>query len=664
MLAVEKINVQFLGRVLFKDLSFTINAKDRVCFAGPNGAGKSTLMKIIVGLATPDSGKINKAKYIEVGYLPQEGIHLEGTSLFNEVETAFEDAVALQEKLDAASEKLGTLDPTSAEYADALEVFGEMQMHLENHDVSKMKPRIEKVLTGLGFEPSDFTRDVGEFSGGWQMRIALAKLLLREPAVLLLDEPTNHLDIDSQLWLENYITGYNGAVVIISHDRAFLDTIVKRTLAFEVGQVNEYHGNYSFYIKESEARREQLQREYDNQQREIEKTESFIRRFRAKSTKAAQVQSRIKALDKLVRLQPPQSVEKGMALRFPQPERAGQIAVELTGAKKAYGEHVIFQDFDFRLERGEKIAIVGANGAGKSTFSRLLSGADPLTAGERKTGHKVSISHFAQDHADSLNPAKTVLQTVEEGAAREVASNLRTLLGCFLFRGDDVFKLVSVLSGGERSRLSLAKMLLRPANLLILDEPTNHLDMQSQAVLQEAIMAYQGAIVIVSHNREFLDPIAEKVLEFYPDGRAPRTFLGNLSDFIDKKHQEESLAARTAPASTANTSATEPASGGKRKEQRKLEGQIRQQRANVLKPLNAKLEIVETSIATGETRKAEIETAMADPEFFKNKEAATATAAEYRTIASAIEKAYSDWSEVSDEIEQLEAGFAAKLGDP
>ncbi len=664
MLAVEKINVQFVGRVLYEDLSFTIGAKDRVCFAGPNGAGKSTLMKIIAGLTTPDSGKVNKAKYIEVGYLPQEGIHLQGRSLFEEAETAFEDAVALQEKLEAASERLGQLDASSPEYADALEVYGEMQLHLDNHDVGKMKPRIEKVLSGLGFKPGDLERDVGEFSGGWQMRIALAKLLLREPAVLLLDEPTNHLDIDSQLWLEGYITGYNGAVVIISHDRAFLDAIVRRTLAFEAGQVNEYHGNYSYYIKESEARREQLQREYDNQQREIEKTESFIRRFRAKSTKAAQVQSRIKQLEKMVRLQPPQAVEKGMALRFPQPERSGQIAVELTGTSKAYGDHLVFENFDFRLERGEKIAVVGANGAGKSTFSRLVSGADPLTAGERKVGHKVSISHFAQDHADSLNPAKTVLQTVEEVAAREVAGNLRTLLGCFLFRGDDVFKQVSVLSGGERSRLSLAKMLLRPANLLILDEPTNHLDMQSQAVLQEAIAAYQGAVIIVSHNREFLDPIAEKVLEFYPDAQPPRTFFGNLSDFVEKKRQEEALAGRSNPeeASPTQEKAAQPSSPANRKAQRQLEGQLRQQRANALKPLNANLEEIEETIASKEARKAEIESLMADPEFFKNKDGAAGTAAEYRELAAAIEKAYTDWSKVSDEIEKVEAEFSAKLG--
>ncbi len=671
MLAVDKVSVQFAGRVLYRDLSFTVSAKDRVCFAGPNGAGKTTLMKIIAGIMSPDSGTINRAKYVEVGYLPQEGVKVKGRSLFAEAESAFESAVDLQAKVDAAGERLGELDPKSEEYADALEVFGELQLHLDNCDVGKMKPRIEKVLTGLGFKHSDFGREVGEFSGGWQMRVALAKLLLKEPSVLLLDEPTNHLDIDSQLWLENYIGNYQGAVILISHDRAFLDAIVRKTLAFESGFVNEFSGNYSYYLEESVARREQLQRAYENQQRDIAKAEQFVNRFRAKARRASQAQSRLKQLEKMDRIELAPAPDKTINLRFPQPERSGQVVIELLGAKRAYGEHVVFQDFDFRIERGEKIAVVGANGAGKSTFSRIASGADPLTAGTRKVGHKVGVSHFAQDHAEKLNPNKTVLQTVEESAAREVAGNLRTLLGCFLFRGDDVFKQVSVLSGGERSRLSMAKMLLKPANFLILDEPTNHLDMQSQEVLQEALIAYEGALLIVSHNRSFLDPICEKVLEFYPDGRKPRLFLGNLSDFIDKKREEEAAAARAANAANAagGTPAAPARRGGKaapapaatspanQKEKRRQEAQLRQRRAETLKPLKAKLEEVETKIAEGEARKAEIEKQMADPEFFKDSEQSAAAAAEYREIAATIERAYTEWADASDAIERAETEF-------
>lgn len=652
-----------MGRTLYSDLSFTVSAKDRICFAGPNGSGKSTLMKIIADQMSPDSGTVNKAKYIEVGYLPQEGIKASGRTLFTETQTAFEDTVAIQGKIEAASTRLGELDPASPEYADTLEVYGELQLHLDKQEVDKMKPRIEKILIGLGFQHSDMDRDVGEFSGGWQMRIALAKLLLSEPSVLLLDEPTNHLDIDSQLWFENYIQNYGGAVILISHDRAFLDAIVRKTLAFEAGQVNEFAGNYSHYLEQSIILREQLQRAYQNQQREISKAEQFVNRFRAKARRASQAQSRLKQLDKMERIELAPAPDKTIKLRFPQPERSGQVVIELTSAKRAYGDHVIFDEFNLRIERGEKIAIVGANGAGKSTFSRILSGADPLSSGQRKTGHKVSISHFAQDHAEQLNPSRTVLQTVEDGAAREVSGNLRSLLGCFLFRGDDVFKQVSVLSGGERSRLSLAKMLLRPANFLILDEPTNHLDMQSQQILQEALKAYQGSFVIVSHNRDFLDPITDKVIEFYPEGKTPRIFLGNLSDFIDKKNQEQSSTAKHTlhPASSGKDGGKKSIVTGKRREQRKIEGLIRQQKADALKPLQGKLEEIEQSIIECEARKSQIENAMSNPEFFRNQDQAIKATADHRAISTTIEKHYSDWASTSDELERAKSNFAKKL---
>ena len=623
-------------------------------------------MKIIADQMTPDTGTVNKAKYIEVGYLPQEGIKVDGHTLFTETKTAFGDTVSIQEKIEAASAQLGELDPASPGYADALDVYGELQLQLDKLEVDKMKPRIEKVLVGLGFKHSDMERDVGEFSGGWQMRIALAKLLLSEPSVLLLDEPTNHLDIDSQLWLENYIQNYSGAVILISHDRAFLDAIVKRTLAFESGQVNEFSGNYSNYLEQSKILREQLQRAYDNQQRDITKAEQFINRFRAKARRASQAQSRLKQLDKMERIELAPSPDKAIKLRFPQPERSGQLVIELISSSRSYDQHVVFEKFNFRLDRGEKIAVVGANGAGKSTFSRVLSGADPLSSGERKTGHKVSISHFAQDHAEQLDPSKTVLQTVEDSAAREVAGNLRSLLGCFLFRGDDVFKQVSVLSGGERSRLSLAKMLLRPANFLILDEPTNHLDMQSQQILQEALRAYQGSCIIVSHNRDFLDPITDKVIEFYPENKTPRIFLGNLTDFIDKKNQgmsssqgQKSLEQK--PQSETDTKNDSPAN---RKEQRRIEGQLRQQKADALKPIQKKLEEIEEQIAELEEQKHQLETEMKSPGFFKDKEQSMQSSSLHREISLRIEKHYSEWAVISDELETTEMDFDAKLSTP
>jgi len=376
-----------------------------------------------------------------------------------------------------------------------------------------MKPRIEKILNGLGFKSTDLHRACDEFSGGWQMRIALAKLLLREPSVLLLDEPTNHLDIETVQWLEQWLRNYGGAVVLISHDRSMLDNLTNRTLAFENGQVQIYSGNYSFFLRERETRKEQTVRAYRNQQKEIERTQKLIDRFRAKATKAKMVQSRIKQLEKIALIEIEQEAG-GISFEFPQPERAGETVLKMEGIHKHYGDLHVLRDLNLEIQRGDRIAIVGVNGAGKSTFSRLISSAEEPTDGTMEIGHKVTAAYFSQTHADELDPTRTVLETLEGAVRDEAAGNLRTLLGAFLFRGDDVFKLVSVLSGGERGRLALAKMLLQPANFLILDEPTNHLDLQSQEVLQNALTKYEGTFVIVSHNRSFLDPVVTKVLEF------------------------------------------------------------------------------------------------------------------------------------------------------
>ena len=646
MLSVENVSIQFLGRVLYKDLSFTVSAKDRVCFAGPNGAGKSTLMKIIAGLMTPDTGIINKAKYTEVGYLPQDGIKHSGKTLFNEAETAFENEIIIKEKVENYGELLGQLDAKSQEYKDALNTYGELQLKLDNFDVSKMKPNIEKILSGLGFKDSDFTRNTSEFSGGWQMRLALAKLLLKGPSILLLDEPTNHLDIDSQLWLENYIQGYQGAVIIISHDSAFLDLLVKKTLAFESGRVSEFSGNYSYYLEQSDLLRKQLQRAFDNQQRDIAKAEQFINRFRSKARRASQAQSRLKQLEKIERIEAPQNSEKAIKLEFPQPERSGQIVIELTDVEKAYGSNVVFNKLNFRIDRGEKIAVVGANGAGKSTFSRILSDSEKVDRGIRKTGHKVSISHFAQDHAEKLNPNITVLETIEEVATSEIAGNLRSLLGCFLFRGDDVFKKVDVLSGGERSRLSLAKILLKPANFLILDEPTNHLDMQSQKVLQDALISYKGTLLIVSHNRDFLDPITNKVIEFYSDGKPMKTFIGNLSSFIEARSVDV-LNKTIKPSNTKLQKNT-----NSRKEIRKAQGKARQKKSEAIKPLQNELDAIESDIEKCERRKTEIEKNMNSEDFFKSNDHIEITE-EYKSLLVKLEKLFSNWSTTSDQIEEI-----------
>ena len=655
MLAVDKVSIEYGARALFSDLSFTVRAKERWSLAGPNGAGKSTLMKIIAGIEQPDTGRIIKAKQTTVGYLPQEGVKHKGTSVFDEAAKAFDDVKQLQQQLVEVEQEMEDADPESEAYGDLLEVFGDLQLRLEHHDVSKMKPRIETVLGGLGFRPSDMERDTGEFSGGWQMRIAMAKLLLREPSVLLLDEPTNHLDIETVQWLEQWLRNYGGAMILISHDRSMLDNLTNRTLALENGRVEQYSGNYSFYLQERESRREQVERAYRNQQKEIDKAEKLINRFRAKATKAKMVQSRIKQLDKMERIEIEQD-EATMDFRFPQPERSGQTVLKVEELCKYYGDNKVIDHFDFEIERGDKIAIVGVNGAGKSTFSRLIAGEEEPTSGTRTEGHKVGIAYFSQTHADELDPTKTVLSTMEGSVTREAAGNLRTLLGAFLFRGDDVFKSVSVLSGGERGRLALARMLLQPANFLILDEPTNHLDLHSQEVLQKALLEYTGAYVIVSHNRAFLDPIVTKVLEFIPN-EPPRLYYGNVSDYIEKKQAD--LEARGASPSsgkgTARPSSAKGSDGANRKEQRRLEAKAREAKAAKLKPLKQEFESVEEKIGTLEQEKADLTAKLVDPEFFKKGEEAAEATKRFAELEAELETCYSRWSELSDEIEQLES---------
>ena len=660
MLAVEKVSIQFGGRTLFRDLSVTLRARDRLSLAGPNGAGKSTLMKIIAGIETADSGKIAKAKQVTVGYLPQEGVRHEGATLFAEAEKAFADALELQEQVAEVEAELEKLDPAVDidAYADALEVLGDLQLRLEHHDVARMKPRIETVLGGLGFSQSDLERQTEEFSGGWQMRIALAKLLLQEPSVLLLDEPTNHLDIETIQWLEQWLRQYGGAIVLISHDRSLLDNLSNRTLAFESGQVQQYAGNYSFFLKERAARREQLVRAQKNQQREIEKTEKLINRFRAKATKAKMVQSRIKQLEKIERIEL-ESDEAEIGFQFPQPERSGHTVLKLEGVGKSYGDNRVLDGIDFEIERGDRIAIVGVNGAGKSTFSRILAGTEPPTDGTCKPGHKVEIAYFSQNHADELDPKRTALETVEGGLSGGGSSpgNLRGLLGAFLFRGDDVFKSVGVLSGGERSRLALARMLLRPANFLILDEPTNHLDMQSQEVLQHALADFTGSYVIVSHNRSFLDPIVTKEIEFIPH-QPMRVYHGNVSDYLERKAEEMEAAAGAGKVAASAAPGKSGQSGANRKEQRRLEAQRRQKLADTLKPLRSELEQLETGIGELESEKEALTQKLVDPEFFKKEAEAAKDASErFHKIEAELETRYSEWSELTEKIESVETQF-------
>lgn len=655
VLSVQNLKVQFAARVLFKELSFTVEAGERIALAGHNGAGKSTLMKCIAGIQEQDEGEIILPKHFQVGYLPQEGIHISGISLIDEALSAFSDLWELQREIDEMTEALQELDPRSSTYSDLLDKIGARELVLHNHDLARLKPKTESILRGLGFKDSDFTRDCGEFSGGWQMRIALAKLLLREPEILMLDEPTNHLDIQSQRWMEQYLHNYRGAIIIISHDISLLDALVTRTIAFYHGRAEEYSGNFSFFLKESAARKEILLRQKKNQEREIAKTKQFIDRFRSKSSKATLVQSRIKMLDKveLIEIEDDDAI---MNFRFPEPPQGAHSVVKLENVSKNYGPISILDHYNLEITKGDRIAIVGVNGAGKSTFSRLISGTEEPSDGKVVMGYHTHIAFFSQTHADDLDPDQTVLESVEAAASRETAPIVRNLLGCFLFRGDDVFKKVGILSGGERSRVALVRMLLHPANFLILDEPTNHLDFQSQQVLQRALLEYPGSYCIVSHNRSFLDPIVTKVIEFRP-GCPPRTFIGNVSDYIAKTEEENTIKARLTILPDSASSATRgtivpPVAD--RKVQKRIEAELRQLKARYLRPLQQKLEELEEAIARHEQSKEEIATALSEPDIASDSDKILELTRQFQDADRALENAYTQWADVSEQIEHKE----------
>ncbi len=654
MISAVNIQLQFGGRELFKDVSFRIGTHDRIGLVGSNGAGKSTLLRILIGENSPDKGEVAKAKYVTVGYLPQEGMHVEGRTLYKEVETAFGDVLEAQQRLEDVHQRMNEVSHETEEFAELLELYGELQHKLEDSDAFRMKAKIEKVLLGLGFSTGDMDRQTSEFSGGWQMRIALAKLLLIQPSLLLLDEPTNHLDLDSLQWLEEYLQSYEGAVIVVSHDRRFLDNMTTKTYELSLGRLTEYSGNYGYYVKEKEARKQLTLAAYRNQQQQIKQTEQFIERFRYKATKARQVQSRLKQLDKLEIVEI-EDEESGIRFDFPPAPASGRIVMELKGIHKSYGEKNIFRGLDFDIDRGDRIAFVGVNGAGKSTLSKIIAGVEPIEGGERKVGHNVIVSYFAQHQADELNPNNDVLGTVDEVAVGDIRKSLRNLLGCFLFSGDDVFKKVAVLSGGEKSRLALAKMLLQPCNLIVMDEPTNHLDMRSKAVMQQALLGFGGSYVIVSHDRDFLDPIVNKVVEF-SKGRI-RTYPGNVSDYLYTKQKEQGTAGTAATVSRQQQKKKEePAISGK--DRKRIEAEQRQKRYQATKPLQEKIEVLEKQISIKEKRKAAVEELMGHPDFYKDGEKVKEISGEYKELQAELSNIYFKWGELTKELENA----IAKLG--
>ncbi|MTI86808.1 MAG: ABC-F family ATP-binding cassette domain-containing protein [Balneolaceae bacterium] len=646
MLALENITLHLGDRELLDAVSIVINPGERIGLVGPNGAGKSTLLKIIMGELEKDSGNIQMANEETLGYLPQDGVDPDfSLTVIEEVETAFASLFKLEQEVKDIQHKLANTDPQSREHERYLEQYGKLQTQLETSGLYNLRSEIEKVLMGLGFDESDFERSTSEFSGGWLMRIALAKLLLKKPTYLLLDEPTNHLDIESLQWMENFLNEYEGAVVVVSHDRAFLDTITNRTLALRDGTLSDYAGNYTFYEKKWEEEKELLLNAKKNQEKQIKETQEFIDRFRYKASKARQVQSRVKQLEKIERIEVEEEMSN-VSFQFPEPERSGQVVMRLRDLHKSYGDNIVFDGIDLEIERGDKFAIVGPNGAGKSTLIRILTGNESYQKGERKPGHNVTTNYFAQHQADELKPTINALEVMHEAGSGEKENRLRTILGCFLFQGDDVFKKVKVLSGGEKSRLALAKMLLSPANFLIFDEPTNHLDMSSKNILQQAIQQYEGTVAIVSHDRAFLDPIVNKVLEVQPG--YIKMYLGNVSYYLDKKREETEL--------QKNTQQKEEKNGEKlsRKEIRRIEAEQRNKLNRRVRPIKNKMKALEKEIEEMENRKLEIEDLMAQPDFYDDSEQVKKCTIEYEQIKTDLTDQYSRWEEYANRVEMVE----------
>jgi ATP-binding cassette subfamily F protein 3 len=536
MIHVEGLSKRFGERILFEDVSWHVKKRDRIGLSGPNGSGKTTLLCMLAGLQEPDSGSIRMASDTTIGYLPQDGIVHHGRTVYGEVVLAFQDLLALREEQHRIEDALAHASEAGNGHVKLLERYSEVTERFKHLGGYEIDARVAEVLKGLGFSLADQERKTEEFSGGWQMRIALAKLLLARLNLLLMDEPTNHLDLPARNWLEDYLADYPGSVVLVSHDRYFLDATVKRITEVGLKTLTDYHGNYSHYVSEHSARMERLREAHRRQTEEIEKAEVFINRFRYTATKAKQVQSRIKLLDKVERIEIPPA-RKRIRFRFPESPRPGRVVLELKGVRKAYGENVVLRHLELMVERGDRIALVGPNGAGKSTLIRIMAGVDRPDEGVRLEGHKVVLDYFAQDQASVLNPARTVLEEMSSASSVTMAPMIRTILGGFLFEADDVFKRVAILSGGERNRLALAKMLLTASNVLLLDEPTNHLDLDSKEVLLDALDDYGGTLVFVSHDRYVVDKLATKVIEV-GGGEAP-SYPGGYEDFLHWKKQRE-----------------------------------------------------------------------------------------------------------------------------
>lgn len=607
MISVNNVSVYFGAKPLFEDISFVISAKERIALVGKNGAGKSTLLKLLAGIDEPTQGTISRPKGIRIGYLPQVMQVSDGRTVLGECQQVFSHITELEAEVDRLTEEMATrTDYDSPEYMELIERHAQRSDLLAMQSTGSIEANIEKTLLGLGFERTDFDRPTSEFSGGWRMRIELAKILLQRPDILLLDEPTNHLDIESIRWLERFIAAGSAALVLISHDRAFIDATTSRTLEIELGRLHDYKTNYSHYLVLREERLEQQRRAYENQQKEIQEIERFVERFRYKPTKSDQVQSRIKQLEKIERIEIEDIDRRAMHFSFLPAVTSGAYPVIIEGLSKSYGTHTVFSDVTMTIERGEKVAFVGKNGSGKSTLIKCIMGEVTDYTGTLKLGHNVEVGYFAQTQSAELDGGYTVYETIDREAQGEIRTRINDLLGAFMFGGEESEKKVSVLSGGERGRVALIKLLLRPANLLILDEPTNHLDIRSKNVLKEAILRFTGTVIIVSHDREFLDGLVSRVYEF----RAGRVseHIGGIYDWLEKRDREDGTTPSNPRATTATSKEskpTEPTSGALDYQRQKEAARERRALERELKSLEERSEAIDSDLQALEERLAD-----------------------------------------------------------
>jgi len=647
MLQLINLSKNFAGKPLFTNISWHLKKGERVALVGENGAGKSTLMKIIAGLAEPSSGEIQFARGAKAAYLPQDGIVTTGQSLFHEARAALKELLAMEEELHRIGLDLEQLPHDSPDHDLILTRYGELQEQFRHGGGYTMEAEIGTVLKGLGFAQSDWHRDCGEFSGGWQMRIALACLLLQKPDVLLLDEPTNHLDIEARNWLEEYLCAYPGSVILVSHDRFFMDSVCSRIAEVWNHTMTDYHCRYSTYLNQREERVTALRSAKRIQDEEIEKTEDFIKRFRYQANKASQVQSRIKQLEKVERIIIPPERKK-IRFQFPEAPKSGKSVVELRGLTRAFGDHVVLNRIDLTIEKGERVALVGHNGAGKSTLMAVLAGGE-IQGGERIIGHHVSMDYFAQDQANVLEQSRSAYDELYADSPYDMVPRLRDILGAFLFTGDDIHKPVSVLSGGERNRLALAKMLLRPSNLLLMDEPTNHLDLNSKEVLLDALKDFDGTVVFVSHDRYFVNALATRIVEV--EGGCVENYFGDYEYYLGKKAGASAPAGATASASSAAASVSRDAAPAplpplnkdlrlkdrEEEKRRKREEQSRQKR----------LGEIESLIAGVENELAILEVEMNAPGFFDDPERGVQGGERHATLNARLAELYGEWEELS-----------------